>query len=166
VLSFNSSDVPLEIAQILARTELAVWVFQFRLGFPASAETYEQCLPATWPFLWSNYTHRDLASWPSFRHRSRAPWPSGRSFSNLYGTFRSYCDPGPVWKRFGAENHDILWLADTLDPAHAHSMGARGLSIRPAASIDALEDALTAKSVLRSTRDGMTVTPQPPKAIR
>jgi para-nitrobenzyl esterase len=68
-----------------------------------------------------------------------------RTFSNLYGSFVRTGDPGPSWKRFGAEEHNILWLAETLD-TRSRSLDGEVEVFHSAGlpSIDAVEDALTA----------------------
>jgi para-nitrobenzyl esterase len=98
------------------------------------------------PFLWSTYTDRDLANWPIFQGIDRARLAQvARSFSNLYGSFVRTGDPGPPWKRFGTEDHDILWLAETLG-TRSRSLDGELEVFHTAGlpNIDALEDALTA----------------------
>jgi para-nitrobenzyl esterase len=147
VLSFQFFKMSsLEIAQNLARQSSPVWVFQFAWDLPGLGGDLRAVHTGDMPFLWSNYTHRDLASWPIFQGIDRARLAQvARSFSNLYGSFVRTGDPGPSWKRFGAEDHNILWLAETLDSRSRSLDGelevfhSTGLP-----SIDALEDALTA----------------------
>ena len=147
VLSFQFFKMSsLEIAQGLARQNSPVWVFQFAWDLPGLGGDLRAVHTGDMPFLWSTYTHRDLTNWPIFHGIDRARLAQvARSFSSLYGSFVRTGDPGRPWKRFGAEDHDILWLGETLD-TRSRSLD-RELEIFHSTglpSIDALEDALTA----------------------
>jgi len=117
VMSFAFFKLPsLAIARNLALQGAPVRVFQFGWDLPGLDGELRAVHTGDMPFLWSNYTDRDLAGLPAFDGIDRARLAhSARTFGDLYGGFLRTGDPGPRWERFSADRYDVLHLGETVE---------------------------------------------------
>jgi para-nitrobenzyl esterase len=149
VMSFEFFKMPsLAIAQNLATQHVATWVFQFAWDLPGLGGELRAVHTGDMPFLWANHTDRDLEQWPAFEGIDRARLACvARTFADLYGNFMRTGDPGAAWDRFTADQHEILWLGETVE-TRRRSLDDEWAAFTSTAvrDVDALEKILTANA--------------------
>lgn len=149
VMSFEFFKMPsLAIAQNLATRHVPTWVFQFAWDLPGLGGELRAVHTGDMPFLWANHTDRDLEQWPAFEGIDRARLAYvARTFGDLYGNFMRTGDPGAAWDRFSADQHEILWLGETVE-TRRRSLDDEWATFTSTAvrDVDALEKILTANA--------------------
>lgn len=157
VMSFEFFKMPsLAIAHNLAAQGAPVWVFQFAWDLPGLGGELRAVHTGDMPFLWSNLTEEDLARWPAFEGIDRARLAGvARTFGDLYGSFVRTGDPGTAWRRFTPDQHEILWLGESVETRHKSLDDEWSVFTSTAArDVDALERILTANMRSAIPRDG------------
>jgi para-nitrobenzyl esterase len=106
----------LAIASNFASQNLPVYVFQFSFELSGGGGAIHT---GDMPFIFRNYTDRDLKKWPAFKGTD--PEVIARlshTFGGLYGSFIRQGCPGTTdsWPVYDDERQAILWFGETIEP--------------------------------------------------
>lgn len=124
ILSFEFFKLPsLAIAQNLRRQNIPVRLFQFSYDLPGLEGRLHATHTGDMPFLFRNYTERDLAAWPFFEGVSRADLRKyqgevqriSTEMGSLYAAFIREGNPGAAWPIFEEAKQTVLWFGEAVE---------------------------------------------------
>lgn len=123
IMSFEYFKLPsLAVARNLAAQGIRVNVFQFSYDLPGLEGRLAATHTGDMPFLFRNFSERDLASWPFFegvgeeevrKHHDRIVRIS-EQVGDLYASFLHRGDPGPSWPSYDATDRNVLWFGESV----------------------------------------------------
>jgi para-nitrobenzyl esterase len=105
------------IARNLSAQEIPVRLFQFSYDLPGLGGHLHALHTGTMPFIFRNYSERDLVWWPTFDGVDR---DEVREVSNrmgaLYESFIRSGHPGDGWPSFDEAHWNLLWFGRSVEP--------------------------------------------------